>query len=235
MMDIETAMNKVLKLTQLDDMKVFFTSDFHLNHSPKWPIPIWKSRGFDSVGEMNDSIIKSVNDAVRSNDVLFFLGDFCLNTNEFQFEEFLSRIQCQNVYCLWGNHNSQLWNRYEKELLKLFELCKIENPNEHIPTEIYPVRYRNLVFLGNCVEVMVDGKYFILNHYAQSTWNYMSKGSCMCHGHSHGNLKTSLPNALNYGKILDVSWDVFKKPISSNEILSIINKKQIIIVDHHQN
>ena len=55
------------------------------------------------------------------------------------------------------------------------------------------------------------------------------------HGHSHGNLKTSLPDELNCGKILDVSWDVFKKPISTEEVLSIMNNKKIIAVDHHQN
>ena len=225
----------MLKLTQRDDMKVFFTSDFHLNHNPKWIIPIWKSRGYDSVSEMNDSIIKSINDCVRPTDSLFFLGDFVLNCSESQFEEFLSRILSQTIYVIFGNHNSCIWNIYQREVSKKYlELDDgFSNGTVVSNIEVYPFRYRNLIFLGNYLELVVDGHYFVLSHFAISSWHRMSHDAMMIHGHSHGNLKTSLPQETKYGKILDVSWDVFKKPLLVEEILSIMNKKKIISVDHH--
>ena len=56
-------------------------SDFHLGHAniagPK--TSKWKEgyRNFDSVVEMNDEIINTINKYVKHDDVLYFLGDFC--------------------------------------------------------------------------------------------------------------------------------------------------------------
>jgi len=207
-------MNKVLKLTLHDDMKVFFTSDFHLNHSPKWPIPIWKSRGFDSVSEMNESIIKSINDCVKPTDILFFLGDFVLNCSEPQFEEFLSRINCQTIYMIFGNHNSCVWNVYQREIQNFLEKNNVNKSTLFsIDIEVYPFRYRNLVFLGNYAEVSVDGIYFILTHYPIHSWNYMKQGSIHLYGHQHSK------NNPQGGKRLDVGWAGNKRPYSINDIL----------------
>lgn len=228
-------MNRILKFKQTDDQKVYWSSDFHLGHNPKWPIPIWKQRGFDSVNEMNYSIIKSINDTVRISDILFFLGDFCLNTTESQFEEFLSRINCQTIYTLWGNHNSQVWDVYKKSVKRYLEKMDDDftatQPKDDI--EIYPIQYRNLIFIGNYVEIVVDGRYYILQHYPVLIWNNQSSGVAHLTGHSHGNLPFSQPNNLE-SKILDVGWDLWKKPLSTKEVLDIMNKKSIYkSEDHH--
>ena len=39
-------------------MSVFLTSDLHFNHDREF---VWKVRGFDSVQEMNEAIIKNIN------------------------------------------------------------------------------------------------------------------------------------------------------------------------------
>ena len=90
-------MNRVLHFKQTDDRKVYFSSDWHLGHNPKWDVPIWKSRGFNSADEMTSGIIKSINDTIRFDDILFYGGDFCLNSTESQFESYLSRITCNNI------------------------------------------------------------------------------------------------------------------------------------------
>lgn len=51
----------------------------------------------------------------------------------------------------------------------------------------------------------------------------------MLHGHSHG----SFPDHL-YGKMLDVGWDAHGKILHFDEIISIMDKRDIIVVDHHK-
>lgn len=222
-------MNKTLHFKQSDDRKVYLTSDFHLNHSPKWPIPIWKDRGCNSVTEMNDVIIKSINDCVRSTDILFFLGDFVLNCSESQFEEFLPRINCQNIYMIFGNHNSCVWPIYQQQIKKWLHsndegYTTPESGTPHIDDidiEIYPFRYRNIIFIGNYAEVVVDGRSFILSHYPIHSWNYMKNGSIHLFGHQH------CKNNPIGGKRMDVGWDRNKRPYSTDEI---INDMKIIPV-----
>jgi calcineurin-like phosphoesterase family protein len=218
-------MNKLLKFKQTDDCKHYFISDLHHFHNPPWTIPLWKARGYDSHIDMNDDQVLQINSMVRPDDVLWHLGDITLNCTETQFEEFLSKIKCQNIYSLFGNHNNPSWAIYQREVRKIIDR----------DVEIYPLRYKNFVFHGNYQEILIDGQYMVLQHYALTVWNYMKDGAYMIHGHSHGNLPQSLPNESSKGKILDVSWDIFLKPVSFNQINEIMKKKNIITVDHHHN
>jgi len=212
-------MNKELKFQQTDNHKVYLSSDFHLNHSPKWPIPIWKMRGFSLVDEMNNAIIGSVNNSVRPDDSLLFLGDITLNCSEFQFEGFISRILCQNIYVIWGNHNSPSWNLYKREVNNWFSKMSGDNRvsigfvhDENFQHEIYPFRYKNLVFIGNYVKVSVDYQKFILSHYPIHSWEDMKNGRVLCYGHQH------CENNPDGGRRLDVGWDRDRRPYSSDEV-----------------
>lgn len=64
-------------------MNIWFTSDTHYAHTniAGQKVSSWGSgyRGFDSVGEMNDTLIKNINDCVKENDILYHLGDWQIN------------------------------------------------------------------------------------------------------------------------------------------------------------
>ena len=217
-------MNKELRIKQTEEQKVYFSSDFHLNHSPKWPIPIWKGRGFESVTEMNDAIIKSINDVVRSTDILIFLGDFVLNCSDSQFEEFLSRINCQNIYMIFGNHNSCVWNVYQREIQNFFRSMDDDftatQPKPDV--EIYPFKYRNITFIGNYAEVIVDGRIFVITHYPIHSWNNQKRGSVHLYGHQH------CENNPQGGRRMDCGWDRDKRPYSADEIWNNLSKVPIL-------
>ena len=229
-------MNKVMRIRQTPEQKVYWVSDTHLNHNPKWKVPLWEARGHKSSKDHTDFIINKINEVVRPNDILFHLGDFCLNTSESEFEEFLVRIQCQNIYYLWGNHNSRIFEAYKREvrtwltpvngLYSIGNLC--------LEMEVYPFRYKNIVFLGNYAEVAVDGHYFVAAHYPIHVWNYLKNGAKMICGHSHYGLPFSQSENLD-AKILDVGWDGFGRPLSTEEVLAIMNKKKVFVTgDHHR-
>lgn len=203
-------MNEILKIEK--NRECFWTSDFHAFH--KQPF-IWEARGYRSAEEHTQFIIDKTNEIVGPDAFLFNLGDITLNCSESKFEEFLSQIKCQNIYLLWGNHNSPSHDFYQREVSKIFKGLIDEN------VEIYPFRYRNVIFLGNYAEIIVDKQKIILSHYPLVSWNDMKRGSWMLYGHIHNKLKLD-------GRRIDVGWDNFQKPVSFQELQKMMTNLPII-------
>ena len=233
-------MNKLLKFRQTHDQKHYFVSDTHYNHNPKWQVPLWEARGYSSVDEMNNDIVNKINSVVRPNDFLWHLGDITLNCTEEQFENFISRLVCQNILCLWGNHNSPSWQIYQREV-KSWLRCNDEGYNGdnggtphtlETDIEIYPFKYKNITFIGNYQEIAIDGQYIVLEHYPISVFNYMDDGGWNLCGHSHYGFAPSTAEHKD-NKILDVGWEGKKGVYSIKEIRDIMNTKGIKVVDHH--
>ena len=228
-------MNKVLKIRQTDDQKVYWVSDTHLNHDRDF---VYEVRGFKSSQEHTDFIIDKINEIVRPNDILIHGGDFCLNTEESGCNELLARIQCQNIYLLWGNHPNPLRKIYEREVAKQFYTKGYTSQVLNVQTnqyeaggamelpvtnaEIYPFRYKNIIFIGDYAEVIVDGRYFVLSHYPLHSWNKMKNGTIHLFGHLHCN------NSPDEGRRMDIGWDKNQRPYSTEEIWDIMSKKPIV-------
>ena len=219
----------LLNLRDTDDQKIYVSSDFHLNHDPKWENPIWRMRGYGSAKEMTDDIVDTTNIVVNPNDILLFLGDWCLNTSADQFEATLARFNCQNIYALWGNHN----NPHEKKVYHTAMRGLFPNiQHGPFPPEVYPFKYKNMTFIGHYAEAVLNGQYTVLSHYPMSVFNEMSHGAWMLCGHSHyGFAPSTAENTA--AKLLDVGWDGHKKPWSIPEIREVMDKKMITKVDHH--
>ena len=226
-------MNRVLKLKQTDDQKVYWVSDTHLNHNRDF---VYEVRGHKSAQEHTDFIINKINELVRPNDILMHAGDFCLNTEENGLNSLLARIQCQNIYMTWGNHNNPLWKVYQREVKTFLKTYSTLYECGEVPEdmEIYPFRYKNVTFLGNYAEITVDGHYFVMCHYPVHVWNHVKDGAKMICGHSHYGLAFSRADNLD-AKILDVGWDGYSRPLLTGEVLAIMNKKAVFATgDHHE-
>jgi len=226
-------MNKELRINETEERKVYFISDTHFNHNKDF---VYGVRGFKNVTEHNDVIFAKINEIVRPNDILFHLGDFCLNTDEDGFNAQLARINCQNIHYLWGNHNNPLWSIYKREVSNWFAMrtgTEVER-DEDFQHEIYPFNYRNICFMGNYLEATINGHKFVMAHYPIYVYNFIKNGAKHLCGHSHGGLDLSDEHNLNT-KTLDVGWDDFGKPLSFDEVLTIMNKKSIFVPsDHHK-
>lgn len=207
-----------------ETQKIFFTSDLHIGHRQEF---VWKSRGFDSVEEHDESILNNINSIVKDDDILFNLGDLTLNTTIERFEDIILKIKCKNMYMFFGNHP----NRHYKNVY--IPMVKNILGDKYTPeSEIYPLRYKNIIYLNHITELILGGQYVVLCHYPLYSWNHMKDGSWMLHGHEHSAVPEHLPDG-KYGKILDVGWDYFKKPLSFNEIEEIMKNKEIVSVGHH--
>ena len=62
--------------------------------------------------------------------------------------------------------------------------------------------------------------HIVLCHYPLAVWNKRHHGAYHLHGHSHGSY------VVPKGKILDVGWDVWQKPISFKEVVEYMDKRE---------
>lgn len=79
--------------------RVWVLSDLHLGHDRDF---IWKARGFNSIQEMNETILNNIKARVAADDDLYLLGDLALGGNE---REWLEQIPGQ-VHVILGNHDT---------------------------------------------------------------------------------------------------------------------------------
>ena len=208
-----------LKLIHNDDHKVFFTSDTHFRHNQSF---IFEARGYKDRYEHDDALIAKINEVVRPEDTLFHLGDFCLNITPPEFESILSRINCNNIAYIWGNHNSCIRRFYEDAVTTQYG----------IDMEVYPYAIGKLTYLGYYKELIVNGHMIVIHHFPHQIWNQMQKGAWQLSGHSH---YTNPTTQVEYpdNKILDVGWDGHGKPLSFPEIQKIMMNKNHVKHDKH--
>ena len=90
-------------------MNIFFTSDFHLGH---WNIVKYCNRPFKTLEEMDSTIIGKINERVDADDLLIYLGDFCMKSSseaseapKKAFEYYRNQINCKNIIFIKGNHD----------------------------------------------------------------------------------------------------------------------------------
>jgi calcineurin-like phosphoesterase family protein len=124
--------------------------------------------------------------------------------------QFRRRIICNNIHLILGNHDHHIED-LDKGLQELFSSVDY---------------YR---------EINVGKKRLVLSHYSHRIWNGSHFGALHLYGHSHSNLEH-----LPHGKSMDVGVDnAFKllgeyRPFSFKEILSFLDKRTIVFLDHHK-
>lgn len=141
-------------------MAIYFTSDLHLNHDKEF---VWKSRGFNSVEEMNEAIITAINYQVTPEDDLYILGDLCMGSDLEKNRELLSQLNGK-LHIVLGNHDTANRRSMYETLPSIVEIAYA-----------LPFKY---------------GKYnFYLSHYPTITDNEPNKSLKQqvinLHGHTH--------------------------------------------------
>jgi len=182
---------------------IHFTSDTHWGHKN---IIQYSKRPFSSVEDMNEALIKNWNDRVGQYDTVYHLGDFAF----MPYDDLKKTARRLNgiKHLIRGNH--------DKEIMK--------NKNDLLAS-------RTFASIQDYYELKHEGAHIILFHYGQRVWNKSHHGSIMLYGHSHG----SLPP---FGKSVDVGVDCKEiteeyRPVSFDEVISYMKKREFVAVDHH--
>ena len=215
---------------KLNKGRIFFTSDTHYGHTnicrgvSNWRdengnVPIHQTRDFETLEQMNDKIVESINSTVGEHDTLFHLGDWSFGGFD-NIEEFRNRINCKNIHLILGNHDHHI---------------------EHNKNDIQRLFSSVHQYLRLQVSIMPGTKLYagemdlVLMHYPIASWHNMNDGVIHLHGHVH------LPpnKKLSQGKAMDVGVDGNNMmPYSLGEIINIMNKQPIAKLslpqDHHE-
>lgn len=189
--------NKPLKLDS-SKQGIWFTSDTHFGHTN---IIKYCNRPFNNVEEMDEALINNWNSVVKSDDIIFHLGDFAFATNG-RWKEIIKQLN-GHIYLIVGNHDE---TRYPGDyIFSLFE-------------EVY-----------NQVTLKIDNKYVYLNHYPFLCYAgpYRNPAVIQLYGHVHsgpnntGLDKDRLTNTFKYQYDVGVDNNNYF-PISWQEIINKI-------------
>lgn len=156
------------------EQQTYIISDSHYSHTNLCRgISSWKSgyRDFDTLEEMDNTLVDNINGKVGENDILYHLGDWSFGGVS-KIKEFRDRINCKTIHLILGNHDLNIARN-------------LENTQKLFNSVAY---YR---------EVLIEGKMFVLSHYAIHEWHnkFSKNASYHLYGHSHGNLKPSIKKA----------------------------------------
>lgn len=182
---------------------IWITSDLHLNHDRPF---IYQARGFDSVYDMNDTIIRNWNSVVGPDDDVYVLGDLMLG-GDMLTQDSLSLIKSLKgrIHIILGNHDTD--NRIE----------------------LYKGLY-NVVSISYAERLRYEGFTFFLCHFPVLCSNVSDKGLknrtiCLC-GHLHTKDKFV---DMNKGYIYHVELDAHDmKPVSIDEIIKDISNFKFV-------
>lgn len=190
---------------------IYFTSDFHYGHQniagPS--CSNWERgyRDFNSVAEMNDAIIDSLQ-VLRPGDELFNLGDWSFGPEK-NVGELASYIPKQvKLHLIYGNHDKPI--KRNKVLQQWFDSV------QHI-------------WEGN-----LQGTQFYLHHYSNRVWDRSHHRSIHLYGHSHASIPDyglSMDvgfDTCNYGH---KKYTLYK----ITEILEIMANREPVLSDRHGN
>lgn len=193
-----------LKQRLLKNKNVYTCSDLHFQHAnicrgtSEWD-DLGGCRDFESLEEMNSTLLDSINSSVMEDDVLIYLGDWSFGGKKYV-QHFRDKVNCKNIHFVLGNHDHYILQ--DHELRKIFSS------------------------VSSYIELFYKENLFVFFHYGMRVWNQSHHGSIHCFGHSHG----SLPPI---GRSLDVGWDVFKRPLSLEEIIEMLEDVPAHEIDHH--
>lgn len=217
-MNIKDLFYKPVKETGKDEDFLFWCC-MHSGHDPKWEIPLWKRRGYDSAEAHTQGVLNAWNRKATKDTVGFLLGDTIFGMNgEERLKKLFNDMTFKRLYAMSGNHQSG-WKQ-------LFESC---------PENIYKVNdNKEVIFVPNYLEAYVNGQAIVMCHYALASWNGQGNGSFCIHGHSHGSLaKSELGKLLYKSKTIEVCVESTPYPLTFGDVRTIMKNKENVTFDHH--
>lgn len=98
--------------------KIFLSSDLHFGHDREF---IFKPRGFETVSDMNETILKNWNDTISEEDEVYLLGDLMLGDNE-KGIEFIKKLNGK-IHVILGNHDTNSRKEMYLKCNNIVDIC----------------------------------------------------------------------------------------------------------------
>jgi calcineurin-like phosphoesterase family protein len=210
---------KPLRISESPD-NILFWSDTHFNHlCEHWPLPLWKARGFNSVENHTDGLIRRWNYKSTDNSVGFHLGDFVFGYKSIDnFKNIIRRMSFKDLYIMPGNHNSGWKQVFEEQKGNIW----------HVTSS------KRVIFIPNYLEVISNNQFLVLSHYPILSFNSQAKGAICVYGHVHSNLeKNEIGKLYKQARTKEVTVDVAPFPITLTELKQMVPNEPVTF-DHHK-
>lgn len=222
---------------------IWFTSDTHGYHTnitkgvSTWDDKDISCRDFQTMEEMTDAVIDSINRYVMEDDTLYHLGDWSFGGIE-NIWNFRKRIKCKNIHLILGNHDDHIKkNKILPNCHWVTKVVKIDGcdtvQNDYIEDATFidplnPVRAKDLfISVDKYLELKIEKKTVILSHYAFEEWYEMDlTGSYHLHGHNHHRFDSKELNTKYRRMDVGMDWEEFR-PDSWDEIKEIMKSRKI--------
>jgi len=236
-------MYKTFRFTEVESHNMFYVSDLHIGHDPKWPEPLWVKRGFASVIDHDNGLINRWNDVCDESSIVWNLGDCTFSDPDGnRFMSLMRRLRFKKHYLLIGNHTSGARQAYVKTLAARFPDA-VTNDGK-INYEVYPLEMpvdgnpdKVVVFMPTYVEIVVKSTRMTLCHYPVASWNHMADNAMQIGGHEHSADPRRAPSATDFGKTIDISVENLlaygQCPISHANLKALMDKKSYKPIGHH--
>lgn len=167
---------------------IYFTSDMHFDYAPVIELC---NRPFNTVLEMNETLIANWNKKVTDKDEVYILGDIGMTRKWVLLEPHLKKLNGKK-HLIRGNHDGFLKDK------------KFDNTYFDKVKDYYELKYR--------------GKLFILSHYPMCDWKMKYNGAIHLYGHIHANDSAFLQ--AQFGKCYHVGVDSNNfSPVSIEEVI----------------
>lgn len=195
--------------------RVYFTSDWHFYHKK---IIEYCNRPFKDVDEMTEHMIKTWNNTIGPNDIVYFLGDFSLNPN--WSKRLLGKLNGYKIL-VSGNHDG----------------CHISNKKSAKMKEKYLNDWNEVyeadhwIKLKNGLTVQLCHLPFAPKENEDLDVRYLEFrpkdiGQYLLCGHLHGRF-------IKKGRMIDVGYDAHEGQIlSEDDVIELINDKRDFIKSH---
>ena len=155
--------------------KIYLTSDLHLGHDREF---IWKARGFNSIQQMNETIVETWNRTVDDDDDIYILGDVMLGSPDNI--HYVERLRGR-IHIVLGNHDTAKREEMYRNLPNVVEVAEVG------------------------IRLKYKKHHFILTHYPMLTGNLekesLKQMSLNLYGHTHqlSNFYNDMPFLYNVG------------------------------------
>lgn len=212
-------------------MNTWFMSDPHYNHTNiVRGISTWDdlnaTRKFETLEQMNQTLVDNINKNVKENDVLYCLGDWSFGGKN-SIYEFRKQLKVKTIHLILGNHDHH-----------------IEKGASIMINDEVEINCRKLFSsVNHYLNKKINGQGIVMSHYSFRTWDNGHHGRWMLYGHSHGTLPdygiTTYPYQIDpvtkYFKTMDVGIDTHPefRPYHFDEIKEIMSTRISLKVDHH--
>ncbi len=168
--------------------KTWVTSDLHFNHDRGF---LYEPRGYKSVGEMNENILKNYNEVVSDEDTVFILGDLTLNDLE-SAKSYLTKLK-GHITVIRGNHDSNQRVEFYKQMgWEVYDALRIKYKKLNFFLCHYPTITANLE-----TESMYQTTICLYGHTHQQTNFYQDMPFCYHVGvDSHNNYPVNMDTVI---------------------------------------